>query len=210
MVHSFAHWYHVHSGVAVLPAYFASILFHIEKPAQRTHSPTIYEEKHPWREESFSVSTTNPTTGARPKSRNAGMVEGNTPLSDNDWESITKGGDSAIQKWIDDQIKGKSCAVILIGTHTAGRKWIKYEIKKAWDDKKGVLGVYIHNLKNNDGEQSDKGKNPFEDLTVSGKKLSTILKTYDPPYKRSTNVYDYIKSNIADWDEDAITIRDKN
>ena len=142
--------------------------------------------------------------------RNAGMVEGNTPLSDNDWESITKGGDSAIQKWIDDQIKGKSCAVILIGTHTAGRKWIKYEIKKAWDDKKGVLGVYIHNLKNNDGEQSDKGKNPFEVLTVGGKKLSTILKTYDPPYKRSTNVYDYIKSNIADWVEDAITLRDKN
>ena len=142
--------------------------------------------------------------------RNAGMVEGNTPLSDNDWESITKGGDSAIQKWIDDQIKGKSCAVILIGTHTAGRKWIKYEIKKAWDDKKGVLGVYIHNLKNNDGAQSDKGKNPFEVLTVGGKKLSTILKTYDPPYKRSTNVYDYIKSNIADWVEDAITLRDKN
>ena len=142
--------------------------------------------------------------------RNAGMVEGNTPVSDNDWESITKGGDSAIQKWIDDQIKGKSCAVILIGTHTAGRKWIKYEIKKAWDDKKGVLGVYIHNLKNNDGEQSDKGKSPFEVLTVGGKKLSTILKTYDPPYKRSTNVYDYIKSNIADWVEDAITLRDKN
>ena len=142
--------------------------------------------------------------------RNAGVVEGNTPVSDNDWESVTKGGDSAIQKWIDDQIKGKSCAVILIGTHTAGRKWIKYEIKKAWDDKKGVLGVYIHKLKNNDGEQSDKGKNPFEDFTVGGKKLSTIVKAYDPPYKSSNYVYNHIKDNIADWVEDAITIRDKN
>ena len=142
--------------------------------------------------------------------RNAGVVEGNTPVSDNDWESITKGGDAAIQKWIDDQIRGKSCAVILIGANTAGRKWIKYEIKKAWDDKKGVLGVYIHNLKNKDGDQSDKGKNPFDDVTVDGKKLSTIVKAYDPQYKISTNAYDHIKSNIANWVEDAITIRDKN
>ena len=78
------------------------------------------------------------------------------------------------------------------------------------DDKKGVLGVYIHNLKNKDGEQSDKGKNPFEDITVDGEKLSTIVKGFDPPYKTSTNVYDHIKSNIADWVEDAITIRGKN
>ena len=70
------------------------------------------------------------------QARNAEVVEGNTPVSDNDWESITRGGDSAIQKWIDDQIKGKSCAVILIGNHTAGRKWIKYEIKKAWMTKR--------------------------------------------------------------------------
>ena len=142
--------------------------------------------------------------------RNAGVVEGNTPVSDNDWENITSGGDSAIKKWIDDQIKGKSCAVVLIGSHTADRKWIKYEIKKAWDEGRGVLGVYIHNLKDKDGEQSSKGKNPFNDCTVDGKKLSDIVKAYDPPYKTSTYVYDHIKDNIASWVEDAISIRGKN
>ena len=60
-----------------------------------------------------------------------GVGEGNKPATDNDWETITKGGDKAIQRWIDDQLDGKSCNVVLIGENTAGRKWIKYEIEAA-------------------------------------------------------------------------------
>jgi hypothetical protein len=143
--------------------------------------------------------------------RNMGALEGNSPVSDNDWETVTKGGDAAIQKWIDGQLSGRSCAVILIGTGTAGRKWINYEIKKAWDDGKGVVGVYIHGLKNSTGAQATKGSNPFSGFTVGADKkdLSTIVKAYDPPYSTSTNVYDHIKSNLAAWVEEAITIRGK-
>lgn len=140
--------------------------------------------------------------------RNMGVVEGNQAVSDNDWESVTKGGDSAIEKWIDEQMKGKSCVVVLIGSETAGRKWIKHEIKKAWEAKKGVVGIYVHNLKNKDSEQSTKGSNPFDGITIDGKKLSDTVKAYDPPYSTSTNVYDHIKSNIDGWVEKAIEIRD--
>ena len=145
--------------------------------------------------------------------RNMGVIEGNLVASDNDWEEICKGGDKAIQKWIDDQIYGKSVAIVLIGTATAGRKWINYEIKKAWDDDKGVLGVYIHNLENSKEEQSSKGKNPFDyiAITIDEKKviMSSIVKTYDPPYTTSKNVYNYILKNLADWIEEAIEIRKK-
>lgn len=143
--------------------------------------------------------------------RNAGVVEGNQPVSDNDWETITGGGDAAIQEWIDDQLKGKSCAVVLIGSATAGRKWIKYEIKKAWNDGKGVVGIYVHNLKDASENQSTKGRNPFEDFTLKGtsKKLSDVVKDYDPPYTKSTSVYDYIKSNIDGWVEEAISMRNE-
>ena len=141
--------------------------------------------------------------------RNMGVVEGNPAVSDNDWEAITRGGDAAIKKWIDEQIHGKSCAIVLIGTNTAGRKWIKYETKKAWDDRKGLLGVYIHNLKNRDGEQSSKGKNPFNGFTVGEENLSDIVKVYDPPYKSSTYAYNHIADHIADWVEEAISIRGK-
>jgi hypothetical protein len=142
--------------------------------------------------------------------RNAGVVEGNTPVSDNDWETITRGGDGAIQKWIDGQLSGKSCAVVLIGNGTAGRKWIKYEIKKAWSEKKGVLGIYVHNLKDQSGQQSSKGKNPFDEFTIDGKPFSGVVRAYDPAYATSTEVYACIKNNIERWVDDAIDIRDKS
>ena len=141
--------------------------------------------------------------------RNIGAVEGNKPCSDNDWETVTKKGDPAIQDWIDAQMKGRSCAIVLIGTGTAGRKWINYEIEKAWNDGKGVVGIYVHNLKDSDGKQSNKGTNPFTSFTIGKdkKKLSDYVKAYDPPYSTSTYVYDHIKDNLADWVEEAIEIR---
>lgn len=141
--------------------------------------------------------------------RNMGVVEGNKPAHDNDWESITKKGDAAIQTWIDAQLEGKSCAVVLIGASTAGRKWINYEIKTAWNNGKGVLGVHIHRLKDSNSQQSIKGSNPFEGSTVGDAKrpLESIVKVYNPPYTDSKDVYGYIKNNLEDWIEKAIEIR---
>lgn len=141
--------------------------------------------------------------------RNMGIIEGNRPVSDNDWEEIKRGGDEAIKRWIDDQMKGKSVVIVLIGSKTAGRKWIKYEIKRGWELGKGVLGIYVHNLKDKEGNQSTKGRNPFDDFTLNGVKLSKIVKAYDPPYTTSSYVYNYIKENLADWVEKAIEIRNQ-
>src|SRR5262245_12062469 len=96
--------------------------------------------------------------------RNAGVVEGNRPVSDNDWETISKAGEAAIERWIAEQLDGKSCTVVLIGETTAGRKWITHEIIKTWNDQKGVVGVYVHNLKDVEGRQSSKGLNPFDSV----------------------------------------------
>lgn len=144
--------------------------------------------------------------------RNIGAVEGNKAASDNDWESITKGGDAAIQKWIDDQLNGRSCTIVLIGKDTADRKWIDYEIKKTWSGKKGLLGIYVHNLKDSSGQQTTKGANPFNGFTLDNgaKQLASIVKAYDPPYTDSKQVYDYISKNIEAWIEEAIRIRNDN
>jgi hypothetical protein len=37
--------------------------------------------------------------------------------------------------------------------------------------------------------------------------LASVVKAYDPPYSTSTYVYDHIKQNLADWVDEAITIR---
>jgi MTH538 TIR-like domain (DUF1863) len=135
-----------------------------------------------------------------------GVLEGQPLLSSNQWEQIKRGGESAIKRWINEQMSGKSCVVVLIGSQTAGRRWVKYEIEKGWNDRKGVVGVYIHNLEDANGKKDTKGRNPFDDFTVGAAKtkLSTIVKAYDPP---SANAYSSIKSNLADWVEEAIKIR---
>ena len=102
---------------------------------------------------------------------------------------------------------GKSCAVVLIGSQTSSRKWVKHEIEKAWSDGKGLVGIHIHNLKDQYGNQSMKGANPFYGYTVNGQRLSTIVKAYDPPYMMSTNVYAHIKDNIGEWVEEGVRIR---
>ena len=141
--------------------------------------------------------------------RNIGAVQGNAPCNDNDWEAITRGGSAAIQRWIDSQLQGTTCAVVLIGHQTAGRKWINYEIRKAWRDRKGVFGIHIHKLKDRDGYQTTMGRNPFEDFPIGSGRLSSIVHAYDPPFSESTEVYRYIDGNIAGWIDNAISIRNR-
>jgi hypothetical protein len=141
--------------------------------------------------------------------RNMGVIEGQRVLSANAWEDVKKGGDKAIKAWIDEAMDGRSCVAVLIGSATAGRKWVDYEIKKAWTDGRGVLGVHIHGLKDLNGNQASKGRNPFSGITVGGVSLASAVPTHDTPYTTSTYVYEHIEDNLADWVEKAITIRKK-
>lgn len=141
-----------------------------------------------------------------------GVIEGNRPAPDNDWETIAKTGDLAIKKWIDSQLKYRSCTVVLVGNKTANRKWINYEIVKSWDEGMGVVGIYIHGLKNKDGYIAEKGDNPFDYITHGGsdKKLSTIVKCYDPTGINSKEKYGWIARYLLDAVEEAVRIRKNN
>lgn len=144
--------------------------------------------------------------------RQIGAIEGNKPATDNDWETITKGGDAAIKKWISGQLFGKSCTVVLVGANTACRKWIDHEIVESWDAGMGVFGMYIHGIKNLAGETSTKGANPFDHITIGNttKKLSSIVKCYDPAGPDSKARYAWISANLAAAVEEAVAIRAKN
>lgn len=86
---------------------------------------------------------------------------------------------------------------------------IEYEIESTWNSKKGLVGVYVHRLKDLDGNQASKGSNPFEGFTIGEKKkpLTSVVKAYNPPYADSKDAYNYISENLADWIEEAIEIR---
>ena len=140
--------------------------------------------------------------------RNIGVTEHDGPVSGNAWEQVRRGGDAAIQKWIDGQMETRSCVIVLIGSQTANRKWVDYEIKKAWNDKKGLLSIYIHRLHDQDGKASAKGTNPFANIQLkNGQTLNQRVAAYDPPHTDSKEVYGYIKDRIEGWVEDALKNR---
>lgn len=138
--------------------------------------------------------------------RNIGALEENKPVSPNEWETVKRGGEASIKKWIDDNLKYKSCVVVLIGSDTANREWVKYEIEKAYNDGKAVLGIYIHNLKCPNTGTCRQGANPFDSFTLNGngKKLSSVVKCYNPS---PNNAYSDIANNLEKWIEEAIATR---
>ncbi len=144
--------------------------------------------------------------------RQIGAIEGNRPASDNDWETVTSGGNAAIERWIASQMQGKSCTIVLIGSNTAGRKWINHEIIQSWNKGMGVVGIYIHGLKDLAQSTSAMGANPFDYITHSptGKKLSTIVKCYNPAGTTSKEKYAWISKYLANAVEEAIQIRNSN
>jgi hypothetical protein len=99
--------------------------------------------------------------------------------------------------------------VVLIGENTAGRKWINYEIKKAIELDKGIVGIYIHNLKDIFGNQNNQGRNPFDDFKFSrtGRSLSSYIRCYKSPFSTSKYVYEDIQSNMEELIEYAISHR---
>ena len=153
-----------------------------------------------------------PDNARAAQARNMGVVESNKPFSDNEWEKVTKKGDAAIKKWIAEQQHGRSCTVVLVGSNTAGRKWINHEIITSWDDGMGVVGIHIHGLKNLNGETVTKGSDPFDNIThgASGKKLSSIVKCYTPTGSNSKERYAWIKKHLENAVEEAIEIRNNN
>ena len=136
--------------------------------------------------------------------RNIGTLEDNKPVSANNWEEIRKKGDPAIEKWIDDNMKYRSCVVVLVGEDTSKRPWVKYEIKKAWKDGKGLLGIYIHNLKDPNTGKSNKGINPFDQFTF--KDRDGNVKTIPCKNPSYSDAYNDIKDNLEEWIEEAIEI----
>lgn len=146
------------------------------------------------------------------QTRNIGALEDNEPVSANTWEEVKKGGDSEIEKWINNNMKNRTCVVVLFGEETTTRPWVRYEIIKGWNDGKGVLAIHIHNLKcakmikDNPfaSGKCNKGLNPFDTFTIDDKDMSSIVKCYDP---NPADPYNDIKNNLEKWVEKAIEIR---
>lgn len=105
-----------------------------------------------------------------------------------EWEEVKLKTPDKIRAWIDKQLTGTSVTVVLIGAETSSRTYVKYEIDQSVSRGNGMIGVFIHNMKDSQGHPDRPGSNP----------LPAKYKVYDW-------VRDDGRANIGAWIEAAAT-----
>lgn len=83
------------------------------------------------------------------------------------WESSKKQGDVALKRLINGGLDNTSVTVVLIGSETYARRWVRYEIMKSVERGNGVLGIYINGIRDKYGAVKAQGPNPFNYLGLS-------------------------------------------
>jgi len=95
--------------------------------------------------------------------RNAGKVDAAAAAGWDDaslWEDAKRKGKTEIEYLIDSGLKGTSVTAVLIGSETASRPWVTYEIEKSIERGNGLLGVRIHGIRDQDSHRSKRGSVP--------------------------------------------------
>jgi hypothetical protein len=93
------------------------------------------------------------------------------------WESAKKTNDLALKRMINSELIGTSVTVVLVGTQTYARRWVRYEIMKSVEKGNVMLGVHINGIKGKDQMTKTNGPNPFDFLGLS---ISADGKTASP------------------------------
>ena len=145
--------------------------------------------------------------------RNMGVVSGVHKVGFRDkaqFEKVKRRGGSAVKKWIDKQMHGTSVTVVLVGTNTHRRPFVRYEIEKSLEHKKGLLAIHINGL--NDTKRNAKriGRDPLTRYKLSdyGYYSGWFDNQFDchNPSEEGffwQSPHQVISDNIAKWVEDA-------
>lgn len=83
------------------------------------------------------------------------------------WEEAQEKQVIKIKSLIEAELKGSSVTCVLIGSETYSRRWVRYEIFKSFQMKKGQVGVGINWIKDKYGNTKFwRGENPFSYLSL--------------------------------------------
>jgi hypothetical protein len=77
------------------------------------------------------------------------------------WEEAKSQSNAAIQRLIDEALARSSVTCVLIGANTASRRWVKYEIDQSIKLGKGLFGIHIYRIKDQNGNESTQGESPL-------------------------------------------------
>lgn len=119
------------------------------------------------------------------------------------WEKVKLQGKPAIKKLIDAGLTGSSVTAVLIGSETADREWVKYEIAESIRQGKGLIGIRIHKISSMSTGTDLRGSDPFAKFS---NEIAAAQKNQGY-YKGGIALYDWVNDsgriNIGKWVEAA-------
>lgn len=103
------------------------------------------------------------------RNSNALKFSGNTAkfIDKSLWEEAKQKSPLALKQIIDNGLKGCGVTALLIGSGTANRRWVKYELVKSFTEGKGILAIHVNRIRSRMTSRiSKKGINPLSRLKV--------------------------------------------
>ncbi|QDT59465.1 hypothetical protein SV7mr_19720 [Stieleria bergensis] len=83
------------------------------------------------------------------------------------WETAKKNGDAGIRRMIQNGLDGTSVTVFLLGSETARRPWVRFELEESYKRGNGMLAIRINGIKSLQGLTSANGENIFATFTIN-------------------------------------------
>lgn len=82
------------------------------------------------------------------------------------WERSKRESDDSLKALIRESIQNTSVTVVLVGTYTYQRRWVRYEVARSIIKGNGLLAAKIHGLRNQQQQTSQPGSNPLDHMGV--------------------------------------------
>ncbi len=124
------------------------------------------------------------------------LVLGTAPAGFDDasrWREARNAGKEAVRGLIDGALSSTSATIVLIGEKTADLDYVEYAFEQTISRNNGIVGLFVHDMPDENGKTSTKGKVPYE--VQAAEKLDAHH--YD--------VHDWDQSKFEEWVEEAAT-----
>jgi hypothetical protein len=123
------------------------------------------------------------------------------------WEKSKKTGEIALKKMINAELEGTTVTVVLIGSQTYARRWVRYELMKSVERGNRLLGIHVNSIKGKDQKLKPLGPDP---LAYLGLQISADGKKGSPTAWDGQNWVYYSDLDSFDINEQPIAKRGKN
>ncbi|SRR5579871_522511 len=92
------------------------------------------------------------------------------------WEESKKTSPAALKKLIDAELENTSVTVVLIGSNTWARRWVRYELFESLKRSNKVFGIHINSIKGRDRQVKASGHDPFNSLAIEFDAQGTVAR----------------------------------